>query len=81
MSNIKEKVYNFKTKNKEGFTNSEIKKLLKDFPEINMDKFNSALMGITCMRIDNETVIYHCDIESALHCGVDNRDLGSFEWD
>ena len=81
MENIREKVYNFKTKNKEGFVQSEIDMLLKDYPDINMNKFNSALRGITCMMVDNETVIYHCDIEKALRCGIENRNLRTWEWD
>ena len=36
---IKDKVYNFKTKNKEGFVSSEIETLLKDYPDINRNKF------------------------------------------
>lgn len=81
MENIREKVYKFKTKNKEGFVQSEIDTLLKDYPEINMDNFNSALTGVTCMIISGETVIYHCDIEKALRCGIENRNLRSGEWD
>ena len=81
MENIREKVYNFKTKNKHGFVQSEIDSLLKNYPNINMDKFNSALMGNTCMIVDNETVMYHCDIEKALHCGIENRNLHIWEWD
>ena len=81
MENIREKVYNFKTKNKEGFVKGEIDMLLKDYPDINMNKFNSALRGITCMMVDNETVIYHCDIEKALRCGIENRNLRTWEWD
>jgi len=46
-----------------------------------MDKFNSALIGITCMRINDETVIYHCDIDKALRCGVENRNLRTWELD
>ena len=81
MENIREKIYNFKTKNKEGFVQSEIDMLLKDYPDINLDKLNSALRGITCMMVDNETVIYHCDIEKALCCGIENRNLRTWEWD
>ena len=81
MENIREKVYNFKTKNKEGFIQSEIDTLLKDYPKINMDKFNNALMGNTCMMIDDEIVMYHCDIEKALRCGVENRNLRNLELD
>jgi hypothetical protein len=81
MKNIREKVYGFKTKHKEGFVRSEIDTLLKDYPNINMDKFNEALFGITCMMKDNEMVIYHCDVEKALHCGIENRGLRVCEWD
>ncbi len=81
MENIREKVYDFKTKSREGFTKSEIDTLLKDYPNINRDKFNSALGGITCTMVNNEIVIYHCDIEKALLCGVENRDLYIWEWD
>ena len=80
MKNIKETVYNFKTKHKQGFIESEITLILKDYPNINMDKFNEALNGITAMRINNETVIYHCDIEKALYCGIENRELRIDEW-
>lgn len=78
---IKEKVYGYKTKYKEGFIQSEIDNLLKDYPNINMDKFNNALTGITCMIIDNQMVIYHCDIALALNCGIDKRNPRNNEWD
>ncbi len=78
---VTEKVYGYKTKHKEGFIKSEIDGLLKFYPNIDMDKFNSALCGITCMLKDNETIIYHCDIKRALHCGIEKRDLKSYEFD
>lgn len=79
--NIRKNVYEFKTKNKEGFVQSEINTILKDYPNINMKKFNNALEGITCMQINGEIVTYHCDIEKALLCGIENRDLHIWEWD
>lgn len=79
--NIHKMVYEFKTKYEEGFIDSEIKKILKKFPNINMDKFDSALRGITCMMKGGKMVIYHCDIEKAIRCGVENRDLYYHEWD
>lgn len=78
---IRDKVYSFKTKYKEGFVKSEIEELLKDYPDVNKEKFDDALAGITCMVKDENIVIYHCDIETALKCGVENRDIGSHEWD
>jgi len=78
---IKYLVYNYKTKYKEGFIQPEIDELLKNFPNIDMDKFNNALIGITCMSKDNQLIIYHCDIEKALYCGIEKRNLRSYEWD
>jgi hypothetical protein len=76
-------VYDYPTKHKEGFISSEQQELLKQFPEINMEKFSDALCGITCM-MDEETggfIIYHCDILTALRCGLENRNINSYEWD
>jgi len=80
-NSIQYKVYNFKTKYQQGFIKSELEELLKEYVGINMDKFNDALMGNTCMLIDNNVIMYHCDIEKALTCGMENRDLNSLEWD
>ena len=46
-----------------------------------MDKFYDALMGIICMVKNNEIITYHCDIEKALRCGIENRNLNIWEWD
>ena len=79
---IYNKVYNYKTKHKEGFIDSEIEDLIKDYPGINMKKFNDAMMGNTCMMSDdNKMIIYHCDVNNAIRCGVENRDLTLGEWD
>ena len=76
-----ETVFNYKTKYKEGFTKEEIDSLLKNYPDINMDKFEDALMGITCMMIDDRMIVYHCDIDHAIKCGMENRRLTLLEWD
>ena len=81
MMTVKEKVYEFKTKNREGFVQSEIDALLKEFANINFDKFKLALSRITCMMINDEIVIYHTDIINALNCGIDNRLMDESEWD
>ena len=78
---IHKAVYDFKTKHSEGFTTSEINELLLNYPDINKDKFYDALQGITGMFKDNDTIIYHCDIEKALLCGIQNRDLYNYEFD
>lgn len=78
---ITEAVYRYSTKYKEGFIQSELEELLKQYPDINMDKYNDALMGITCMAIDGQAVIYHCDVAKAIICGIENRGLKVWEWD
>ena len=78
---VHNKVYNYKTRYEQGFIESEIVELLKDYPDINMEKYNDAMMGNTCMMINNELVNYHCDVEKAILCGIENRDLHWYEWD
>lgn len=78
---IREKVYNYKTKHKQGFTKAEVKSLLKEYPAVKMERFNDALFGNTCMVIDDDLIMYHCDIEKALICGLENRTLMAHEWD
>jgi len=79
---VYERVYGYKTKYPQGFIESEINDLLKDYPDIDMDKYNDAMMGNTCMiSPDNQTIIYHCDIEKALLCGIEKRGLKWHEFD
>ena len=76
-------VNEYPTLHKEGFTNKEMRDLilsLKDTP-INMDKFNSTMMGNTCMMINGMVINYHCDVIMALTCGIENRDQTAYEWD
>ena len=74
-------VGSFKTKYDEGFTWSEIQSISEKFTSLNRDKFESALFGITCRMINDETVIYPWDVEKALRCGLENRDLKESELD
>lgn len=78
---IRDEVYNFKTKHKEGFTSDELEELISRYPDINMDKYNDAMMGNTYMIKDGESVTYHCDVLTAIRCGVENRDQKLSEWD
>lgn len=78
---LEDKVYNYKTKYEEGFTDEEMKELLKDYPNINMDKFNDAMYGNTCMLKEGKLINYHCDVLTALRCGTENRDMHYYEFD
>ena len=74
-------IYSYKTKYVYGFINGEVEKILKMFPGINMDKFYEAMRGDTRMMIDEQTIIYHCDLEKALRCGTENRNITFTEFD
>jgi hypothetical protein len=77
-----ERVYNYKAKSEYGLVEAEIQDVLKDYPGCNMEKYNDAMMGNTCMVNDDKEVInYHCDVYSAILCGVENRDQMLQEWD
>lgn len=75
-------VYNWKTKNKEGFTHREENRLLAHIGKENMDmdKYYDALRGNTCMMIDGEIITYRCDILTALRCGLEKRNMKWYEW-
>ena len=70
-----------KTRSKYGYTHSELLELLKGYPGINEDKFWNALMGVTG-RVDGaDFITYFHDVELAVRCGLENRELYSWEWD
>lgn len=75
-------VYDYPTKSKHGFIQAEINSLLSWFPTINIEKFDDAMMGNTCMLNEDDQVInYRCDVYQALRCGLENRDLTLAEFD
>ena len=61
------KVYEFKTKYKEGFTSVEIDELLlKHYPTIDRDEFNRGCIGNTCIIRDGEGITFKDDVERAI---------------
>lgn len=78
--NITNVVNNFPVKYEYGFTASEINTLLTEY-DLNEDLFYQKLGVNTCMVIEGQTITYHCDIEKALFCLVENRDENFLEWD
>ena len=79
--NLKDYVYNYPTKHKQGFIKDDLEKILNEFPRVNMDKFNDAMMGNTAMLINNEIINYHIDVYHALLAGLENRNLTIGEFD
>ena len=80
-SELHELVYDYKTKNKEGFIQEEINEIFKLFPDINMDKYYDSMRGNTCMMRDGKFINYHCDVYQAILCGIENRSETLLEWD
>jgi len=66
---ISQRVNSYPTKYEEGFTQSEIDELLKEY-HIDMDRFNDAMMCNACAIVDGELVMYHCDVEMAIKYSV-----------
>ena len=74
-------VYSYNTKYEEGYIRKELDELLSKFPDINMDKFDDALAYNTCMLKGDDVILYHCDVLTALRCGIENRNMHVSEWD
>ena len=86
--NIRDTVYNFKTESEYGFKDHEMNELLitqiiKCYPKFNMQKFDKAFMGNTCMRDvnDGKFIYYHCDVLTAIRCGIEDREINISEFD
>jgi hypothetical protein len=80
VKNISTIVDKYPVKYEYGFTRNEIVSLLNEY-EIDHELFYNKLGVNTCMIIDNQTITYHCDIEKALYCALENRDQHPYEWD
>ena len=81
MQDIEKVVNTFQTKYEQGFLKKEIIALVRTFPGISVKRFNDALYGVTCKTVNGESVIYRHDIEKALRCGIENRDMTDHEMD
>ena len=78
---IEDYIYKYHTQYERGFTREELLKIKGEFPAINDEKFNDALMVTTGMVIDGNFLTYHVDLVTALRCGLQNRDMYGHEFD
>ena len=78
---ISDAVCNFKTSSKLGFTMVEIQILLLKYPNINNEKFTSAMSGNTCGMENGIIRNYTIDVYHAIIAGLENRELTIDEWD
>jgi len=75
-------VNSYPTKHIGGFINHEIVSMLdKHYPQVNKQQFYETLGVNTCMMIDGDVLTYHCDVELAVRCCLENREKKANEWD
>lgn len=74
MINI-DKVYSFKKKYFTGFTKAELEALIEEFPNVNKDKFNEAMIGNACPIIDDEVIYYTYDVAAAIEKSLESASL------
>lgn len=76
-------VYNWPTESERGFNHMEqaaiIAKIGKE--NMNMEKYDNAMTGITCITGLHGIITYHCDILTGLICALEDRDPTFLEWD
>lgn len=77
---LKDKVYNYPTKYKEGFTTKEQLDLLSEL-NLNKDEYSEKLGIHTCQIINDEIITYHHDVLLAIKLTIEHRDVTVGEWD
>lgn len=81
-TNIHNFINDYKTEHPWGFNTSELKDVISNFPDVDMEIFNEEMMGNTgVINTDGDFVTYHCDVIRALFCGMRHRKSNSVEWD
>ena len=78
--NLTEFINTYPTKYQYCFLASETNDILEKFG-IDKEKFYTALGVNTCMLMEGQVLNYHCDIELALRCVIENRGKTIDEWD
>ena len=82
---IEDVVTSFHTKHELGFNSTEQETLVNYFKSnskvFNIEKYNSALTGITCAMGPNGIIIYPCDMITAIACATQDRDMKPYEFD
>jgi hypothetical protein len=77
---LKEYIYEYPTKHKEGFTDSELLKIIYDL-HLGKGRFFDKLGVNTCMVIEEEIVLYHEDVLRTIRLIWERRDMYHYEWD
>ena len=77
---LKDTVYNYKTKHDSGFTREEQLRLCDEL-RVNKSIYLAKLGVNTGLLIGNECITYHCDVLKGLQCVLEDRELTVLEWD
>jgi phage terminase large subunit len=81
LEDVSKLVNEYITAYEHGFTEKELKIILSTYDNIDKEAFYKAMYGNTCMMIDGHTINYHCDVITALKCGIEKREIRPEEWD
>jgi len=81
--NIKKIIDSFPRKHPNGFNPTELEEILKNFPKIDLEKFNDEISGDTYMKddINNLPIRYTYDIHRAIDIAITVRPVSDVEWD
>jgi len=73
-------IFSYPTKHKEGFTDSEMLKLIYDL-HLGKARFFSKLGINTAIVIDGDWLTYHTDVLRTARMIIENREMYLYEWD
>lgn len=69
-----------KTKYPQGYTQSEIRQIAID-NNIDASRLDEEIGVVTGLIVDDEMIIYHDDVDRAVHRILKGKKESSFEWD
>lgn len=83
MKDLENLINSYPTNSEYGFTDNEIKEFiaLNVKQGISQKHYNDAMGVNTVVIVDDIVRYFHCDVLSAIRCGIDKRGLTNGEWD
>ena len=71
----------FKRKHKQGYASDEVMQIFKSLNNADKKIFFDCLNGVTTIEVDGQIFFYEIDIERAIRCSLEKRNLENLEWD
>lgn len=72
---------NFTRKYKVGYTNDEVMQIFEGLINADEKIFFDCLNGVTATEIAGRILFYQIDIDNAIKCSIEKRNLKDYEWD